>query len=119
MHIRVKLDTENNTDAKNLYSAIQRGDVSGMSFMFTVRGEDWKNLDSEYPKRTITDIEKIFEVSAVTFPAYEDTSIKARAVSALESAKRELESAREKEKELKKAQIDYEIRQRELNILSY
>lgn len=121
MHIRVNLDTENNTDAKNLYSAIQRGDVSGMSFMFKVRGEDWKNLDSEYPKRTITDIEKIFEVSAVTFPAYEDTSIKARAVSALESAKRELESAREKEKEkeLKKAQIDYEIRQRELNILSY
>lgn len=92
-----------------------------MSFMFKVRGEDWKNLDSAYPKRTITDIEKIFEVSAVTFPAYEDTSIKARAVSALESAKRELESAREKEKEkeLKKAQIDYEIRQRELSILSY
>lgn len=121
LHIRVNLDTENNNEARNLYSAIQRGDVSGMSFMFNVRGEKWENLDSDYPKRTITDIEKVFEVSAVTFPAYEDTSIKARAVNALENAKQELENARaeEKAKELKKAQTDYELRQRNLALLSY
>lgn len=121
MHIRVNLDTENNSEAKNLYSAIKRGDVSGMSFMFCVRGDQWENLDSDYPKRTITDIERIFEVSAVTFPAYEDTSIKARAAGALENAKRELESARAEKKaqELKKAHTDYEIRQRNLDILSY
>ncbi len=121
MHIRVNLDTENNTEARNLYSAIQRGDVSGMSFMFCVRGDKWENLDSDYPKRTITDIGQIFEVSAVTFPAYEDTSIKARAVCALENAKRELENARAeaKAKEVKKAQTDYELRQRKLDLLSY
>ena len=121
MHIRVNLDTENNSEAKNLYSAIQRGDVSGMSFMFTVRGEEWENLDSDYPKRTITDIEKVFEVSAVTFPAYEDTSINARAADTLESARQELESARaeEKAKEVKKARDDYELRKRNLDILSY
>ncbi|WP_443741530.1 HK97 family phage prohead protease [Treponema berlinense] len=117
MHIRVNLDTENNTDAKNLYSAIQRGDVSGMSFMFIVRGDKWEKLDSDYPKRTITDIEKIFEVSAVTFPAYEATSIKARSVSALESARQELESKRAEEFKLEEAKRENEERCRSLTLL--
>lgn len=117
MHIRVNLDTENNTDAKNLYSAIQRGDVSGMSFMFVVRGDKWEKLNSDYPKRTITDIEKIFEVSAVTFPAYEDTSIKARSVSALESARQELESKRAEELKSEEAKRENEERNRSLTLL--
>lgn len=117
MHIRVNLDTENNTDAKNLYSAIQRGDVSGMSFMFIVRGDKWEKLDTDYPKRTITDIEKIFEVSAVTFPAYEATSIKARSVSALESARQELESKRAEELRSEEAKRENEERNRSLTLL--
>lgn len=36
MHIRVNLDTENNAEAKSLYSAVKRGDISGMSFMFII-----------------------------------------------------------------------------------
>lgn len=118
MHIRVNLDTENNTDAKNLYSAIKRGDVSGMSFMFSTRGQKWENLTSDYPKRTITDIEKVYEVSAVTFPAYEDTSIKARSSLALENARKELESARAEEKaKAENIARENEERSRSLKIL--
>ena len=69
MHIRVDLDVEGNSDAANLYSAVSRGDVSGMSFMFTVEDDAWENLDSDYPTRTIRSIGRVFEVSAVTFPA--------------------------------------------------
>ena len=36
MNIRVNLDTENNAEARSLYSAVERGDISGMSFMFKV-----------------------------------------------------------------------------------
>jgi phage head maturation protease len=36
MKIRVNLDTENNAEARALYSAVKRGDISGMSFMFSV-----------------------------------------------------------------------------------
>lgn len=98
--IRAKLDTENNATAKELYSAVSRGDISGMSFAFLVDGEKWENLDSDYPIRHITSISSVFEVSAVTAPAYEATSIEARSdVEALESAKRLLESEREKEAE--------------------
>ena len=95
MGIRVDLDIENNTEAKNLYSAVERGDIDGMSFMFQVDGDKWDDLDSEHPTRTITNIARVFEVSAVTFPAYEATSIQARGLSdALDSAKTSLENAK-------------------------
>jgi len=107
LHIRVNLDVERNTEAKALYSAVDRGDVSGMSFMFSVDGDSWEGLESDMPKRTITSIGKVYEVSAVTFPAYEQTSIQAADVDeALESAKSVLESAkRAKEDEVKRTEI--------------
>lgn len=95
--IRVNLDTESNSDARNLYSAIKRGDISGMSFMFGVDDEEWENLDSDYPTRRIKGISTVVEVSAVTFPAYEETSISARDKSALESARLAVDTARSKE----------------------
>ena len=98
MNIRVNLDTDHNKDSEALYSAVQRGDVSGMSFMFTVDGEQWDGLDTAYPTRHITSIGKVFEVSAVTFPAYEATSISARDKSSLDSARQALESVRAQQK---------------------
>lgn len=95
MLIRVDLDTENNTEARNLYSAVERGDLDGMSFMFVVSSDEWDDIDSEHPTRTITKLSKVFEVSAVTFPAYEQTSISARGLSdALDSAKESLENVK-------------------------
>lgn len=118
MHIRVNLDTENNSDAKNIYSAIGRGDVSGMSFMFSVRGDKWDDLESDHPIRTITDISKVYEVSAVTFPAYEQTSIDARAKATLDSAKATLESVREEKRKAEAERIALaEARNRNLDLI--
>lgn len=91
----VKLDTENNMDARALYSAVERGDLTGMSFMFTIEDEEWQDLESESPLRRIKRIGKVYEVSAVTFPAYEATEINARDKAALDSARATLENARE------------------------
>ena len=103
MAIRVDLDTENNADARSLYSAVERGDISGMSFMFRVDGESWDDIESEHPTRTVTNISKVYEVSAVTFPAYEATSIQARGLAdALDSAKASLESARAEKREIER-----------------
>ena len=105
LHVRVDLDTEGNPRAKELYSAVSRGDLSGMSFMFTVDGDRWEGLDTDYPTRHITSLGRIFEVSACTFPAYEQSSINARSVetgqASLDSAREALESARKVE-ELRK-----------------
>lgn len=103
LDIRANLDTENNSDARALYSAVERGDISGMSFMFTVDADKWENMESEHPTRHILKISKVFEVSAVTFPAYEATSIQARGLAdALESAKASLESAKAVKREIER-----------------
>lgn len=96
LNIRADLDTENNATAEALYSAVSRGDISGMSFCFTVNTETWTDLDTDTPVRHITGIDKVFEVSAVTMPAYDATTIEARAAdaAALESARAALESAK-------------------------
>ena len=99
MEIKVKLDIKNNADARSLYSAIQRGDISGMSFMFSVGDDEWDNLESDHPTRHIKRISNVVEVSACTFPAYDATSISIRDKQALDSAKSALDSARRTLKE--------------------
>ena len=96
---RIDLDTENNAEARALYSAVQRGDITGMSFMFSVNDEEWENLESEHPTRRIKKIGSVVEISAVTFPAYEQTSIQARSKEALENARSALENARQQKAE--------------------
>lgn len=106
MSIRVTLDTENNSEARNLYSAVQRGDISGMSFMFSIDGEDWEDLESDYPHRRITSIGSVVEVSAVTFPAYDSTHINARDKSVLDNARQAVETARSQSVDTDKAELE-------------
>lgn len=96
MAIRVNLDVKNNSEARNLYSAVQRGDISGMSFMFRVDDEEWTDIESDHPTRHVRKISDVVEVSAVTFPAYDATSISTRNKQALDNARSALDSARKK-----------------------
>ena len=106
MGIRVDLDVENNAEAKSLYSAVARGDISGMSFMFTVDKDAWDDVDSEHPTRRIRSLQKVFEVSAVTFPAYSQTSIQTRGLSeALDGAKESLESVKAEKLEIERKRV--------------
>ena len=114
MEIKVTLDTENNAEARALYSAVQRQDISGMSFCFSVSDEEWDDLDSDHPTRRIKAISSVVEVSAVTFPAYDSTDIQARSKEALENARSAVETARQQREqevdtslELAKAKFDF------------
>ena len=117
MAIEVELDTENNADSKALYSAVSRGDITGMSFMFSIKDAEWDDLDSDHPTRRIKAISSVVEVSAVTFPAYDATEINARSKEALDSARQELESAKEKRaKTLESDNLD--LQKAKLNFIS-
>lgn len=116
MSIRVALDIENNSEARALYSAVQRGDITGMSFMFGINDEEWENIESDHPIRHIRDISSVVEVSAVTFPAYESTEINARSKEALDNARSALESARRAESE--SVDTDLELEKARFNFLS-
>ena len=109
LEVEIDLDADNNTDARNLYSAISRGDITGMSFLFGIDGERWENLESEHPTRHIEKISTVVEVSAVTFPAYEATEIYARDKTALDNAKIALDNAR--------AAVDTDKEKRELELI--
>ena len=111
MEIRVDLDIENNQRAKELYSAVQRGDISGMSFMFTVDKDSWTDTDTDYPKRLIRSISRVLEVSAVAFPAYPQTQIQAASEGeTLDSVRASLESARQQLAEERAKEADQERR---------
>lgn len=97
--ITVHLDTENNAEARALYSAVQRGDITGMSFMFSVDEDVWENLESDHPLRRVKRVGSVVEVSAVTFPAYEETTINARSKEALDNARSAVEIARQQQAE--------------------
>ena len=92
VNIKADLDTENNEQARALYSAISRGDMDGMSFCFFVSEENqrWSKRDG-VDVREILKVDKVIEVSAVNFPAYGGTNINSRS---LDSDRRALENAR-------------------------
>ena len=115
MSIRVVLDTENNAEARALYSAVQRGDISGMSFMFSINSQQWDDLESDHPTRRILEISSVVEVSAVTFPAYDSTEISARSKEALESARQAVETARQQR--AKSVETDLELLKAKTKIL--
>lgn len=117
MSIRVLLDTANNSEARALYSAVQRGDISGMSFMFSVPkdGDEWSDVNSDHPTRRIKKIGSVVEVSAVTFPAYDATEINARSNDVLESARQAVDTARQAR--AKSVETDLELLKAKTKIL--
>lgn len=102
------------SDAKDVYLAIEDGTVNAMSFMFGVKDERWEDLDTDYPKRFITKIEPLVEVSAVNFPAYKETSIGVRSIEASENDSSVLGKARETLLDKRSKEIE---QKRELELL--
>lgn len=83
----------NDQDALNLYARVQRGDVDQCSFGFDIVREDYEVLANGDIHWTIREV-KLYEVSVVTFPAYESTSVKARAKDLEEIRSRQTEAWR-------------------------
>lgn len=65
--------------AKGYHETVKRGDVSGMSFGFAVKKDDWQKLEGDLWLREILSVD-LFEISPVTFPAYSATSLDTRSL---------------------------------------
>lgn len=63
-------------------SPIERGDITQQSFGFTIEADEWEGLETDKPIRTITKIRELWDVSAVTYPAYPDTTVGLRSLEA-------------------------------------
>lgn len=116
--MRASLDPERNGTASALYSAADRGDISGMSFRFCVDKEQWEEMEAVMPLRRILHISRIFEVSAAAFPAYGGTDLEAADENGrLESLAASLESARKRLQEDRERLEDAERREKALQAL--
>jgi HK97 family phage prohead protease len=75
------IDTRN---FREIADEVRLGLLTGQSFGFTIKSDEWEDLDTDHPTRTITEIDQIFDVGPVTYPAYQDTTV---ALRSLEKAK--------------------------------
>jgi len=82
--LKVEIDLPDTTDGRDLAVLIERGDITGMSFGFCTRKQEWDET-VDPPKRTILDVDLV-EVTITAFPAYPDTEVGLRD---LEGARKE------------------------------
>ena len=88
------LDTNSNQD---IYKMVKSGLLDKMSFSFTVDEQVW-NREGRIPKRTITKIERLYDVSVVDTPAYDATSIYARSLESMELELKAMDLAEQEQK---------------------
>lgn len=120
--LKIRADLSSTENSRSLYEDIRAGLINKMSFGFTVRGDSIERTEDENGKRvyirTIKDIGKLYDVSAVSLPANDGTEISAR--SWCEGAIAELEAERLKAEETEKRQKqEADERERKLALLEF
>lgn len=81
--LEFEADIADTQDGRDLCALIARGDIDQMSFAFTVAADEWHyDETSDHDLRVIREIGKLYEISAVAFPAYPDASVEAVSQSA-------------------------------------
>ena len=76
--LRYELDLPDTTLGRDLSESVKRGDISESSFAFRVLEDSWETRDG-MQIRTIKKVAELIDVSPVTYPAYKDASVSARA----------------------------------------
>ncbi len=100
--LKVKADLSGTQEARTLYEEIKAGYIDKMSFAFTVADESY---DKATHTRSINSIKRLYDVAAVSTPAYDSTSIQARSFFEAEAEKERAEAR--KQLELAKAKYAY------------
>ncbi|QLI80801.1 HK97 family phage prohead protease [Chitinibacter fontanus] len=83
--LAIEIDPPDTQYARDLMVSMQRGDVDQMSFAFATISDRWDKVDGEWI-RTLLEVD-LFEVSPVTFPAYSQTDVSARALDGFAAAR--------------------------------
>jgi len=87
--LRYEIDPPDTQVGRDVLVSLERGDLTGSSFAFQVRGDEWQHGKGGAPDiRTILDVD-LLDVSPVTYPAYEATSTGLRSCDGIEAARAE------------------------------
>ena len=77
--LKYSFEAPNTTAGNDLLEMIRRGDINQSSFGFTVEEDSWDDSNG-YMVRTIKKIKRLYDVSAVTYPAYPDATVALRSM---------------------------------------
>lgn len=80
--LKYRYETPNVSYAKDLEESIRLGNVSQSSFAFGIDEQRWVEREGELPLRQIVKFKRLYDVSPVTYPAYQDTSVAKRSLEA-------------------------------------
>lgn len=94
--LHFELDLPKTTLGDDAYESIKRGDVDGVSFGFKAESDEVQEPDDDLPLRTVTKA-RLFEVSAVAFPAYPDSEVSARGYDRMKQYSDELKEYRDEQ----------------------
>jgi len=114
--LKYEADMPDTTLANDLMTLLRNGTISQSSFAFTVEDDSWENIDGKNV-RTINKVSRLYDVSSVTYPAYNEAG--SFALRSLENWQKEQEEIKLKEnlekelKEVQKQEID--LKKRSLN----
>ena len=123
--LRFTVDLPNTQTARDTAESIDRGDITGCSFAFTTKEDSWRQEDDR-EVRTLVEVDTLFDVGPVVYPAYPDTSVAARSLEKVreerdvpqpdpdqsEQNRAALAAARAKTKELAQLSVDAHIRRK-------
>jgi hypothetical protein len=99
------------TYSRDLVEAISRGDISQSSFGFSIKSETWEHRDGR-DLRTINSVEKLYDLSPVSFPAYQDTEVALRT----KPDSKDLEPKKSKDSEPKNENNSVAVMRQKLNL---
>ena len=74
MGLRYEFDVPETSYGNDLLVSMKRGDITQSSFAFTVAEDDWSQDEAGNNIRTIKKIDRLYDVSPVTYPAYPDAN---------------------------------------------
>ena len=109
--LKYQFEAPNTALGDELLEYLSRGEIDQSSFAFTVESHEWDFSNEDYPKRTITKIKQLYDVSPVFNAAYSATSVSARAKKELEEGLRELDKAKEEQRKENKEKEEREIKE--------
>ena len=107
--LRYEFDVPETSYGKDLVVSMKRGDITQSSFAFTVADDDWTTDEDGNNIRTIKKIERLYDVSPVTYPAYPEANDLIVAQRGLATYKEQVEKEKEEKDLVKRSLVSLKI----------
>ena len=104
-----RFEAPDTTFGNDFLTMVKRGDISQSSFAFTIKEDSWEDVEDGKTLRHIRQIDRVYDVSPVTYPAYEKTSVTARSLDAHQKEKEKSEYISDEDMKTLRAKLSFNL----------